>query len=140
MSADALKKRRVSAFLVLAADELKLAHLAARQVPRGAMFQAQQAVEKLLRAVLEAEDRKAGTTHNIEGLSQLLGSDHTLYGPFLRFDTLSPAATIYRYPGSSGRLATAPPADEIIALLDDIEALQTQVLRFLRERNLISES
>jgi hypothetical protein len=53
-------------------------------------------VEKLLRAVLEAEGVPVGPTHNIRQLADMLPPDHVLKARFLEFETLSSAATRFR--------------------------------------------
>jgi HEPN domain-containing protein len=131
--------KRIASFMMLARDELKAAKLLASQASRPGMFMAQQSVEKLLRAVIEAEDHRAGTTHNIRELAAILGSSHVLYDDFLAFDSLSTAATRYRYPIGSGALAQEPPPDSLLGITEEIDTLFAKVARFLADRQLYSE-
>jgi HEPN domain-containing protein len=125
--------------MTLSRDELKAAKLLADETPRPAMFLAQQAVEKLLRAVIEAEDQRVGTSHNIRELAQALGPSHQLYDDFLYFDGLSTAATRFRYPIGSGALANEPPPETLHTVTRDIDALRGKVVRFLAARQLYSQ-
>ena len=71
MTAHPHRLKRIRSFITLASDELKAVKLLSQEVPRPALFLAQQVVEKLLRAVIEAEDQRAGPTHNSGSLSGL---------------------------------------------------------------------
>lgn len=131
--------KRIASFMVLARDELKAAKLLASEASRPGMFMAQQSVEKLLRAVIEAEDHRAGTTHNIRELAGLLGPSHELYGDFIAFDSLSTAATRYRYPVGYGTLAHEPAPESLLGITEEIDALVAKVARFLADRQLSFE-
>ena len=131
--------KRIRSFMILAHDELRAVHLLSRDVRRPALFLAQQVVEKLLRAVIEAEDERAGPTHHIRELVGLIGSSHVLYDAFLAFDDLSSASSRYRYPVGSGGLADIPPEADFLNRIAEIEILQSKVTRFLDERNLFAK-
>lgn len=122
--------------MILAQDELRAVRLLSHEVRRPALFLAQQVVEKLLRAVIEAEDERAGPTHNIRELVAILGANHSLYDAFIAFDDLSSASSRYRYPVGSGGLAEIPPEADFLNRITEIEILQSKVTRFLVERNL----
>jgi HEPN domain-containing protein len=97
-----LRRRRIAAFLQIADEEAQAAATLLGVLPRQCAFFQQQCVEKLLRAVLEAEEIPAGPTHNLRTLTDLLPRDHELRSTFLEFEELSSAATRYRYPSGSG--------------------------------------
>ncbi len=139
MSAHPHRLKRIRSFMVLADDELRAVRLLSREVRRPALFLAQQVVEKLLRAVIEADDERAGPTHNIRELVALLGASHSLYDAFLDFDDLSSASSRYRYPIASGGLADVPPEADFLSRIVEIENLQSKVTRFLEERKLFAK-
>ena len=136
MSAHPHRLKRIHSFMILAQDELRAVRLLSHEVRRPALFLAQQVVEKLLRAVIEAEDERAGPTHNIRELVAILGANHSLYDAFIAFDDLSSASSRYRYPVGSGGLAEIPPEADFLNRITEIEILQSKVTRFLVERNL----
>jgi len=84
-SASDLRRRRIAAFLQIADEEAQAAATLLGLLPRQCAFFQQQCVEKLLRAVLEAEDVPAGPTHNLRTLADLLPRDHGLRSTFLAF-------------------------------------------------------
>jgi HEPN domain-containing protein len=115
--------RRLAAFLQIAGEELGAARSLAGVFPRQAAYLAQQAIEKVARAVLAHEGIPFGTSHNIGQMAAALPPDHPWRPKLAAFDHLSPAATSYRYPSPGGRLAPAPPAAALKSDLDDIERL-----------------
>ena len=139
MTAHPHRLKRIRSFITLAGDELKAVKLLSQEVPRPALFLAQQVVDKLLRAVIEAEDQRAGPTHNIRELVGIIGSKNPLYDDFLMFDDLSSASSRYRYPVGSGGLADIPPEAEFMVRIDEIDRLFSKVIRYLRERTLYVE-
>ncbi|WP_363348240.1 HEPN domain-containing protein [Methylocystis echinoides] len=90
MSAEAQRRRRIASFLSLAEEEFGAAGMLLARLPRQAAYFQQQCVEKLLRAVLEAEGVPVGPTHNIRQLADMLPPDHVLKARFLEFETLVP--------------------------------------------------
>ncbi len=61
-------------------------------------FHAQQAVEKLLKALLSKNGIRFGKTHNIRELMDLLAdTEYALPTHFTKFDALTPYGTIGRY-------------------------------------------
>ena len=99
---EALRRRRIAAFLQIADEEMRAAETLMAILPRQSAFFQQQCVEKLLRAVLERADIPAGPTHNLRTLADLLPREHELRAIFMDFEELSSAATRYRYPSGSG--------------------------------------
>ena len=136
MSVHPVRLRRIHAFISIAGGDLKGAKLLAAEARAQAMFLAQQSVEKLLRAVIEADDKRAGTTHNIAELAALLSSKHELYDRFLEFDDLSGASTRYRYPTSAGHEIHPPTQASFANTLQEIDSLTKQVVEFLEQQQL----
>jgi HEPN domain-containing protein len=130
VTAEAQKRRRVASFLALAEEELAAARILLDKLPRQAAYFQQQCVEKLLRAVLEAEGVPVGPTHNIRQLADMLPANHELKPRFLDFETLSSAATRFRYPTASGAVAS-PPSGDASSRQEDIERLKRDVIRSL---------
>ena len=97
-----LRQRRIASFMKLAHEEMKAAEMLLEGLPRQGAFFQQQAVEKLLRAVLEIERIPAGPTHNLRTLTDLLEADNLMKPEFLAVEEWSAAATRFRYPSGSG--------------------------------------
>ena len=70
-----MKRARIDAFLTIAGEELAAALQLEKILPRQSAYFLSQAVEKLLRALVEAEGRVAGTTHNLGFLAGLYDID-----------------------------------------------------------------
>jgi HEPN domain-containing protein len=132
MSAETQRRRRIGSFLALASEELEAAGLLLENLPRQAAYFHQQRVEKLLRAVLEAEAVPCGPTHNIRQLADMLPAEHSLKDRFLEFDSLSSAATRFRYPTASGAIAS-PPAGQPSNRHRRIHELVREVNAYLTE-------
>ncbi len=80
-------------------------------------FHAQQAVEKLLKAVLTHAGVEYPRTHNLVMLTELLdGTPHAKPGDSDQFDRLVPFAVFFRYEGAAGD--EPPPIDP--QWLDDV--------------------
>ncbi|MCC6740242.1 MAG: HEPN domain-containing protein [Planctomycetia bacterium] len=129
MSADP----RVAAFLRIAAEDLGAAQTLVEAFPRQAISLAQQAVEKIARAILAREKVAFGTSHNIGQMAAALPGDHPWRPRLAAFDNLSPAATSYRYPTPGGRIVSAPTPTEIKADLAEIAHLLEEAKRAVRE-------
>lgn len=106
-------EKRVVAYLELATKDAEAAELLVVGGNRYAAYHAQQAVEKLTKAVLLAKGIEAGIEHRLEELfKRLVESDpwrdrlHLLAG-------YSAYATAFRYPTPGGRIPSDPPADTI---------------------------
>lgn len=124
-----MNRRRVEAFLVIASEELDAARRLSTVLPRQAEYFLQQAVEKLLRAVLEIERIAAGIGHGLADLAQRLPEGHAWRERFKSFDHLSAASTSYRYPTVGGRLASVS-AEAVVEELGRVEALDAEVRAF----------
>ncbi len=128
-----IKQARIASFLQLASEELESARYLMLPLPKQSAFFMQQAVEKLLRAVLEKEDCLAGITHSIEALAALLPTQHPLRAVFMSFDDISGAATRFRYPTETGNLR-APDISGMPERIADIEELQKRVIAFIQHK------
>ena len=124
-----MKPKRVRAFLTIASEELDAARKLATPLPRQGQYFLQQAVEKLLRAVIEVEGAKAGISHNLGYLAGLLPAAHEFRERFEAFDHLSGASTRYRYPNDDGRIATVS-AQSVLTDIEKVETLDADVRRF----------
>lgn len=96
-------RREAGEWLRRAERDLMIAERALQGIPTlgdQAVYHAQQAAEKSLKAFLAASDRPLEKTHNLEQLvGQCQGID-PLFGQFVASArTLTPYATQFRYPG-----------------------------------------
>lgn len=120
---------RVAAFLQIAGEELGASGALVKSHPRQAAYLAQQAVEKVARAVLAHEGIPFGTSHNIGQMAAALPAGHPWRPKLAAFDRLSPASTSFRYPTPGGRLAQPPPPAELRRELEQIERLLEEARR-----------
>ena len=111
---------RIAAFLQLAQEELDSARTQRGTARRQAAYFCQQSAEKIARAILTHEGVLFGTGHNLGQMAASLPSDHPWRAKLNALDKHSPAATRFRYPGPTGRLAEPPAAKQ---LEDDIREL-----------------
>jgi len=98
-----------------------------RCLPEIAAYHAQQAAEKALKAFLAAHDQPFPPTHNVERLVQLceaLDSDFVRLAAAAR--TLTPYATLFRYPGG----LLEPPLSEA----QDAQRLAREIVEFVQQR------
>ncbi len=118
--------------MAISREELEAAEKLKAALPRQALYFLQQAVEKLVRAVLEHEGIPAGTAHNLLYLAGLLPAGHDLRSRFAAFEHLSAAATRYRYPSASGSLARVS-AQDVEREFAAVTALHGDVARWLSQ-------
>ncbi|MBI4613682.1 MAG: HEPN domain-containing protein [Planctomycetes bacterium] len=114
---------RAGAFLEIAGEEIAAAKHLAGMLPRQAAYFAQQAVEKIARAILAKEGIPFGVSHNLGQMAACLPSGHLWRPRIAAFDRLSPAATSYRYPTPAGRLQPLPVRTTLDADIAAIEEL-----------------
>jgi len=119
-------KAVVEGYFVVLDEDMVAARLLMTGVPRISAFHLQQAAEKLVKAILSAENIHTGAGHNIGQLVALLPDGHEWKADLMGLDYLSQFATAFRYPSESGRVKPAPDQarlDEfarlITALADD---------------------
>jgi HEPN domain-containing protein len=125
-----MSANKLDALLVLAAEDLEVARLAATP-PRPAAYHLSQAVEKAARAVCEFEGIQVGNTHNIGQIGALLPLDHPMRAHIEAQNYHSSASTRYRYPDPAGRLPSPPGREEMQRRRDDAERFVDAVRRFV---------
>lgn len=114
-------ERRVGAFLTLSEADLDAAEILARVGNHYAAYHVQQAIEKVLKAILLHRGIEAGIEHRLETLADRLPEEdvwHSRAAPWLRY---TPYATTFRYPKPGGDIVNEPPAKSI---LEDVKALR----------------
>jgi|TARA_Y100000031_G_scaffold48110_1_gene54894 HEPN domain-containing protein len=126
-------ERRLAALVTAAERDIRAAHRLLPDMPDQAIFHAQQAAEKLTRAVCEREGLAVGRSHNIGQAAAMLRHGHVFKEDLLGLDMLSPAATAWRYPSPGGRIPAPPDPGEVSAALADIEALLPEIRDWLVE-------
>jgi HEPN domain-containing protein len=120
-----MKRARIDAFLKIAGEEFEAAERLEKVLPRQSAYFLSQAVEKLLRALIEDADRVAGTSHNLGFLAGLLDDGHPLLKDFLALEHLASASTSTRYPTSTGRLYEI----DALRLSDDLKSVKSLIGR-----------
>ncbi len=133
MTPSDLQIRRMNSFLLIAERELRAAGLLGKDLPEQAAYFMQQAIEKLIRALLEFEGIPMGVGHNLRALADQLPPDHPFAGRFRQFDDLSVASTRYRYPTSEGRLLNFDPT-QLPPLLESVSGLNDEISNYLRRK------
>ena len=99
----------IANFLRIASEDLKGARLLAGARNRNSAYLAQQAAEKVIRAVLTSEGAHAGVRHDLRELVAMI-PDANPTKPLLKATvSLTAYATTYRYPGTS-RIQPSPSA------------------------------
>lgn len=121
-------REETAGFLAIAREELEAAASLLPRHPSQAAFFVQQAAEKLLKAVLTAENLNFPKSHQLGALAALLPGDHPWRADLAALDRLTAYATALRYPLQNGRQPPSPdPLElagsvrEVAALLDEIE-------------------
>lgn len=125
---------RHAALVVAAERDIAAARRLLPDMPDQAIFHAQQAAEKLTRAMCERAGVTVGRTHSIGQAAALLPDGHPFKEDMLGLDHLSAAATAWRYPTPGGRFPAMPDPKNVQATLADIEALLPEIRDWLAER------
>jgi HEPN domain-containing protein len=121
---------RISAFLQLAQEELTAARSLRVTGRRQAAYFCQQSAEKIARAILAHAGALFSTGHNLGQMAAALPPDHPWRSKLNALDKHSPAATRFRYPGPTGRLAEPPSAERLEDDLRQIAELLEEARRF----------
>ena len=129
-----MTSRRLSALMTAAERDIEAARRLLPEMPDQAIFHAQQAAEKMTRAVCEGEGLAVGRTHNIGQAAGSLPDGHVFKEDLLGLDNLSAAATAWRYPSPGGWFPAMPDPGDVEAALADIEALLPEIRDWLSER------
>lgn len=125
---------RITAFLRLAQEELDAARSLRVSGPRQAAYFCQQSAEKIARAILAHASVLFGTGHNLGQMAASLPQDHPWHAKLKALDKHSPAATRYRYPGPTGRLAPPPTTDELDEDCRELASLLEEARRYTAAR------
>ena len=96
-------------------------------LPDLAAFHAQQAVEKLARAVCLHEGLPDLRTHDIARITEQLAQEHPLRKSLAKLDSLTGAATAWRYPDAEGGFPRSPEPSEVQAALKQIKGMQAEI-------------
>jgi hypothetical protein len=118
---------RIAAFLQLAQEELDAARALPGTARRQAAYFCQQSAEKIARAVLA----HAGVPFGLGQMAASLPPDHPWRGKLNALDKHSPAATRYRYPGPTGRLAEPPSAARLLEDIRELSVLLEEARQFV---------
>jgi HEPN domain-containing protein len=121
---------RIAAFLQLAQEELTAARSLSTSGPRQAAYFCQQSAEKMARAILAHANEPFSTGHNLGQMAEALPPGHPWRDKLNALDKHSPAATRYRYPGPTGRLAEPPSAEQLEADIRELAALLEEARRY----------
>ncbi|MBF0332457.1 MAG: HEPN domain-containing protein [Alphaproteobacteria bacterium] len=120
-------RRRLAALLIAATRDIEAARRLLPDMPDQAIFHAQQAAEKLTRAVCEREGVAVGRTHDIGQAAAFLPDGRMFKADMLGLDTLSAAATAWRYPSPGGWFPAMPDPDAAAASLADIGCRESAI-------------
>jgi HEPN domain-containing protein len=115
--------RRIAALLELAAQDTDAARTLAATSNRYAAYHCQQAVEKILKAVLLRRTIESGAEHRLDVLVALLPDGDAWKDRLRPFEEWSPYATTFRYPTPGGRIVAAPDAAKVTGAVNDLDAL-----------------
>jgi HEPN domain-containing protein len=127
-------KKRVASYLELARRDLAHATDALDRHPADAAFSAQQAAEKIIKAVLTQQDIAfPATTPQLDLLVGLLPGDHLWRAALLDWVGLTSAATAYRYPTASDDIPRDPDRTTIARHLTAIRTALPEIADWCRE-------
>lgn len=120
---------RIASLLRVAAGDLTDARTLAGSGSRNAVYLAEQAAEKIIRAVLTSESIHPGIKHDLEGMVTSIPDANPLKPSLRDIQHLKDYATAFRYPTQQGRIQPLPPdVDASIAKVQT--ALDEAVARF----------
>ena len=121
----------VLGFLKTAERDIAGVDLLLPDLPDLAAFHAQQAAEKLARAVCLHEGLPDLRTHDIIRITEQLAQEHPLRKSLVKLDSLTGAATAWRYPDAEGEFPRPPEPSEIQAALRQIRSIQAEIRGWL---------
>ena len=125
-------EKRVVAYLELAIKDAEAAELLVAGSNRYAAYHAQQAVEKLTKAVLLAKGIEAGIEHRLEELFKRFAEGDPWPARLHPLASYSAYATAFRYPTPGGRIPGDPPVDtvrrDLKMIRDLISTARTELL------------
>lgn len=115
-------EKRIRAYLDLEQD-LDAADVLAKAGNRYAAYHCQQAVEKLVKALLLRAGTEAGIEHRLDVLISRLGAEHPWLAVLRPFDKYTPFATTFRYPTPGGRIPASAPAESVLVDIVELRGL-----------------
>jgi len=121
-------------FIALAKEDLAVARRLLVDHPRHSAFFLEQGAEKLLKAVLSAENITFSAGHQLGPLAELLPPDHLWRAEFTAFDKYTRFATVTRYPRPSGGMPEAPSEEILDAGLKEVGSLVSEIEDWCQER------
>lgn len=120
---------RIASLLRVAAEDLAGARILEAGGNRNAVYLAEQAAEKIIRAVLTSESIHPGIKHDLESMVTSIPDANPLKPRLRDVQHLKDYATAFRYPTQEGRIKPLP-ADVAESLGKVQAALDDAVARF----------
>ena len=114
-------------FIRAAEDDLAAAEKLLPDLPQRAIFHAQQAAEKITRAVCVQAGLPDIRSHDIGRQATRLPANHPDRALLFDLGYLSHAATVWRYPNPDGEFPPSPKANDVRRAVSDIELALAQV-------------
>ena len=124
----------VASFIALAKEDLALARKLIADYPRHSAFFIEQGAEKLLKAVLTAENITFAAGHQLGRLADLLPVGHVWRADLMTFDRYTRFATVTRYPRPGGGMPDVPSKQVLEAGLKEVSSLVTEIEDWCREK------
>jgi HEPN domain-containing protein len=112
-------ERTIANYLRIAREDLAGSGLLADAGNRNAAYLAEQAAEKIIRAVLTSEGKHAGVRHDLRDMVSQVPESNPIRPLLLALVPLAAYATTYRYPTSS-RVPAGPSIDVLRLHLDHV--------------------
>lgn len=116
-------EKRIRAYLDLTEQDLDAAEVLAKAGNRYSAYHCQQAVEKLVKALLLRASTEAGLEHRLDVLISRLGDQHPWMAVLRPFDKYTPFATTFRYPTPGGRIPASAPAESVLVDVVELRGL-----------------
>jgi HEPN domain-containing protein len=121
-------EQTITNYLCIAREDLDGAMALAERGNRNAAYLAEQAAEKVIRAVLTSEGVHAGVGHDLRTTVARIPDENPLRPQLQDLVGLAAFATAFRYP-TTRRIPPAPPAAEIDAHIAQVGAVLQEVAR-----------
>jgi HEPN domain-containing protein len=124
----------VAGYFQVLREDLAAARQLAAGVPRASAFHLQQAGEKLVKAILSAENVHVGAERDIGQLIGTLPAGHDWKLHLAELGYLSRYATAYRYPSPTGRVSPAPAETDLERYQLLVQTLADEAEEWCRRR------
>lgn len=112
-------ERTIADFLHIAQEDLDAARHLLERGNRNAAYMAEQAAEKVIRAVLTSEGVHAGVGHDLRAMVQRIPVENPVRDRLARLAPLARFATAYRYPTGT----RIPPSPDAATLDEHLNAV-----------------